>query len=387
MWRRQIYLDAGAATPLDRRVARAMSRARRWFANPASLHAAGVAAGRALTDARRRVAKQLSASPDEIVFVPSATAANNLALIGLWSGVGALDNVEIISSPIEHRSVLGPLRELERRGAKLVWLQPESSWRITPKNLRAALRPATRLVSLAYANSETGVVEDLSALARVLREWRRAQGTPYPYFHSDTAPAARFLPLNPRALGLDLLSLSGRKIYGPAQGALWVRRGLALSPLVTGGGQEAGLWAGTEDVPAALGLAAALEVVERERDKEVARLRALRGCFLSGLSKIFPDAVFNGSLEHGLPHCLNISFPGAEAEAIVLGLDAVGVAVSTGSACLLREREGSYVIEALRGAAAARSAVRFTLDRHTTKRQLDYVLRVLPEIIHRARFD
>ncbi len=387
MFRRLIYLDTAAATPLDRSVWRAMSRARWRFANPASWHRQGVAAAAMLADARRRVARQLMARPQEILFLPSATAANNLVVRGIIPPSREAAEFHFVSTQLEHSSVREPLLRLAFAGARVTWLPTDAFGRVAPAALADALTSKTVLVSIGYANSETGVIQDLSSLARVIREYRETHRLRWPYFHTDAAQATRFLPLNMAALGVDLLTISGRKIYGPAVGVLFARRDARLTPIIVGGGQEDGRWAGTEDLPAIAGLATALELVSRRRGAEGRRLSALRNYFFTRLRAIFPELELNGSLENSLPHCLNVSFPGADAEYVVLALDAASVAVSAGSACALSSRDHSYVIEHLRGATAARSAVRFTLDRQTTRRQLDYVLRILPPIIHRARFD
>lgn len=387
-----IYLDTAAATPLDPRVRLALQPYfSKFFANPTSLHAPGVAARQAVETARAKVAKILSVLPVEIIFTGGGTEANNLAIFG----VAGIENGHIITSVIEHASILEPCRALERAGAAVTYLPVRSDGLIEPTALAKTLRPETILVSIGYANNEIGVIQPIRELAKIIRRFKKAanfklKADSYPYFHTDACQAARFLDCRGPTLGVDLLTLNSGKIYGPrGAGCLYVRRGLKLAPRQFGGGQEHGRRSGTENVPAIVGFAAALELCAKLREKETARLVKWRDYFtkklltLSGGNSSRQTIVLNGSASARLPNNINASFPGADGEFVVLSLDAAGVAASTGSACSATEKRESSVVAALGGDAAG--AVRFTLGRETTKADLDYVLKILPDILSRAQ--
>ncbi|MEK7610675.1 MAG: cysteine desulfurase family protein [Patescibacteria group bacterium] len=380
----KIYLDTAAATPVDPRVLAAMKPF--WsgqFGNPSSIHSWGVEAAAAVATARRQAADFLAAHPDEIIFTSGATEANNLVLAGVMKS--AATDSELIVSAIEHPSVLEPARALI--GSKLIILPVNSVGLVDGKNLAAALTSATRLVSVILANHEIGVVQRWAEIAKVIRRWRRDQHSPWPLLHTDASQAARTIELRVEKLGVDLLTLGGGKIYGPKGiGLLYCRRGVQLAPAAAGGGQEAGRRAGTENVPAIVGLGRALELAASAAAGETKKLTKLRDYFIAGLLRLVPDTHLNGSPAERLPHNVNVSFVGTEAEQVVIELDARGIAASAGSACTDPRQDGSYVIMALgRSVEVARAAVRFSLDRGTTRADLDCVLKVLPSIIKKIR--
>lgn len=386
---KQIYLDTAAATPLDGGVRQAMVKYFSTdFGNPSSLHRPGVTAKLAVEEAREKAAMSLAAHPDEIIFTGGGTEANNLAILGL---TGQAQRGHIITSVIEHASVLEPCRALEREGWLVTYLPVEPDGLINPKFLVKALRPDTVLVSVAYANNEIGVIQPIREIAKVIRHFKKLQAdklqvNSYPFFHTDACQTPRFLDLDVRRLGVDLMTINSGKIYGPkGVGCLYVRRGLRLAPLQVGGGQERGLRSGTENVAGIVGFAAALELCGKLREKESVKLTKLRDYFIDRLLK-FGDVTLNGSLIARLPNNVNVSFVGADSEYLVLNLDALGVAASSGSACSVHTEDSSYVIKALGDSKEqARGAVRFTLGRDTTKEDLNYVLKILPGILERAR--
>lgn len=368
--------------------------------NPSSIHAAGVKAARAFGEARRAAARVLAAAADEIVFTSGGTEANNLAIFGTarhqMSHGHSVSKIHVITSVIEHASILEPCRQLEREGSIVTYLPVNRAGLINLKELDAALRPDTILVSIAYANNEIGVIQPLREIAKVIRHFRarhpvsNASDTGC-LFHTDACQAPRFLDCRAPTLGVDLMTLNGGKIYGPeGVGCLYIRRGVRLQPILYGGGQERGFRSGTENVPAIVGFAAALKRCAERREKESARFAKLRDYFIKKLLAL-PGATLNGSAVRRLPNNANINFAGADGEAVVLGLDAAGVLASSGSACSAHEKPPSrlgggpvsHVIAAL--GKQAENAVRFTLGRETKKADLDYVLKVLPDILERAR--
>lgn len=372
---KHIYIDTAAATPLDKRVERAMRPyLGRYFANPSSIHAEGVAAAKAVSVAREQVAKSLAAHADEIIFTSGGTEANNLALMGLVQ----IKPVHIITTKIEHASVLEPFKQLEKRGVEVTYLPVNQDGLLDPKVLAAAIKPETKLISIGYVNSEIGVMQPITEIAKVIRKFRQENKTLFPYLHLDACQAPRFLELNVEKLHADLLTLGSGKIYGPkGVGCLFVRRGVPLDPMLFGGGQEKGRRSGTENVPGIVGFAQALALAAREREKESKKLTALRDYFIAELLKI-PGTILNGSATNRIANNINISFKNIDAELLVLRLDAAGIACSTGSACSTHLKNESHVVAALGGdPARASSAIRFTLDRTTTKSDLKYVLKVI----------
>ncbi len=396
--KRRIYLDTAAATPLDLRVEREMEAYNRHnFANPASLHREGVTAARALAIARARVATCLGAHPDEIIFTSGGTEANNLAL-SLGHPVSKLPestwtlDVQVITTAIEHVSVLEPAKKL-----KAIFLPVDQVGLVDLKKLKASLTPDTKLVSIIYAHNEIGVIQPIKEIAKIIRHYRKNLGfrnsdfefdEKTPFFHLDACQAPRFLDINVKRLGVDLMTVNASKIYGPrGTGALYVRRGVKLQPQLIGGGQEADRRAGTENVAGAVGLAVALEICERERKQEVKKLSKLRDQLITGLLKI-EGVTLNGpglnSQTERLANNVNVSVAGLglEGEQLVIELDARGISCSTGAACSIPDHDDSHVIMALgKTEAEAKSAVRFTLGRETNLADIKYVLKSVSEVL------
>ncbi len=377
---RRIYLDTAAATPVDRRVARAMWRAGALVGNPASLHEEGVVAARALASARATVAACLDAQPEEIIFTSGGTESNNLALRGV-GGDGP-----IITTTIEHASVKLSAQELAARGTEVVCLGVDQNGLIDLAELARALRPSTKLISLIYAHHEFGVIQPVREVMKLVRDHRAKHGVMTPYVHLDASQAARHLDLSVARLGVDLMTLGAGKFYGPRGiGLLYVRRGVPVVAEQLGGGQELGRRSGTEPVALAVGLARALELARASRAGEAARLEKLGPIFAREVTSL-PGVELVAATAPRVPHILNFLVEGVLAEQLVLELDARGVAASTGSACAIRTAEESYAIMALgRSSEVAKTAIRFSLDRTTTARQLRAVSRQLAAVIGRLR--
>jgi cysteine desulfurase len=296
-----------------------------------------------------------------------------------------LNKSHIIVSAIEHASVLQPAKELEKRGEVALTVLPvDKDGVVDLKVLKESLRPETILVSIMFANNEIGTIQPIKEIAKILRDFRRERGlnkdhANYPYFHTDACQATRFFDLDTRKLGVDLMTINANKMYGPkGGGALYVRRGVKVAPLLYGGGQEGTLRSGTENVSGIVGLAKAFVLATKFRDKETKNLNKLRDYAIKKIQKEIPGTILNGSATNRLPNNLNFTFPGVDAEWLVLQLDAKGISCSTGSACSFNTKDESYVIMALgKTEADAKSSVRFSLGRETTKSDLDILIKYL----------
>jgi cysteine desulfurase len=348
-----IYLDNNATTPVLPAVWDAMRPfLTDVYGNPASAHQAGRRARRALEDAREVVAALLGARPDEVLFTSGATEANNLALFGL---AGAPPG-HLLAGPIEHPSVVEPLRQLERRGFTVDWLPVNAGGTVRAEALAQLLRPDTRLAAVMLANHETGAVQPVRAVVEALRGRAAC--------HCDAVQAVGKLPVRFDDLGVSTLALSAHKFHGPkGVGALLVRRGVQLAPQLHGGHQQRGRRPGTEPVALAVGLVAALEAARREHEARQERVRRLRQRFLGRLREAAAPVVLNGPESGGVPHTLNLSFPGCRAEALLMNLDLAGVCCSTGSACSSGSLLPSPVLRAM-GVPdeVLHSALRFSLS-------------------------
>ncbi|HLJ95825.1 MAG TPA: cysteine desulfurase family protein [Gemmataceae bacterium] len=372
----EIYLDHNATTPLLPAVWEAMRPFLiDTYGNPASAHGAGRRARRALEDAREDTAARLGADPGEVVFTSGATEANNLALFGSAGQAGG----HVIASPIEHPSVLEPIRQLVRRGFSVDWLPVDASGIVSGDALPELLRPETRLVSVMLANNETGAVQPVAQLA--------AQLLPGVVFHCDAAQAVGKLPVHFHALGVTTLALSAHKFHGPKGiGALLVHRDAPLTPQLFGGHQQQGRRPGTEVVALAVGLARALELAQQEHRARQEHVLSLRRLFLESLRATASPVVLNGPTEGGLPYTLNLSFPGCRADALLMNLDLAGVACSTGSACSSGSLLPSPVLQAM-GVPdeVLHSAMRFSLSSLLTEEEVREAARRIAAVVNRLR--
>lgn len=375
-----IYLDYSATTPVDERVLQAMLP---WlserFGNPASRsHAWGWDAEEAVERARAQVAGLIHADPREIVWTSGATESDNLAIKGV-AHFHAARGRHIVTVRTEHKAVLDPCLELERQGFDVTWLDVDANGLVSPDALAAVLRPDTILVSVMLVNNEIGVIQDIAALAALCRE----RGI---LFHTDAAQATGKLPIDVQALGVDLMSLSAHKTYGPKGiGALYVRRKprVRLEAQIHGGGHERGLRSGTLPTHQIVGMGAAFALAGDSMDEEIPRIRALRDRLWDGLRDL-PDVYLNGDPDRRVAHTLNLSVAYVEGEALLMSVPEL--AVSSGSACTSASLEPSHVLRALgRSDTLAHSSLRLTLGRFTTQDEVDRAVRLLRTQIARLR--
>ncbi len=377
----RVYLDHNATTPLAPEALAAMTPYLTGrFGNPSSLHAWGQEARQALERARTAVARALGAADkDTIVFTAGGTEADNLALLGVGAAQQARGR-HIIISAVEHHAVLQAAVHLARLGFEVTRLPVDAQGLLDPDEVRGAIRSDTILVSLMHGNNETGVLFPIARVGRICRE----HGVT---FHTDAVQSFGKLPLDVEALHVDLLSLSGHKIHGPkGMGALFIRRGTEMHPLIHGGTQERSRRAGTENVAAAVGLARAIELMLQGQEGAAKRLADLRDRLELGLMAALPGVLRNGHPTERLPHTANLAFTRVEAESLIVALDLCGIGVSSGAACSSGSLEPSHVLAAM-GLPRERvdGSVRFSLGRWTTAEEIDHVLEALPPIVERMR--
>jgi cysteine desulfurase len=368
-----IYLDNNATTPIDPRVRDAMLPfLGESFGNPSSPHAAGRAARDAMEKARAQVAAMLGASADSIVFTGGGTESITTAIRGALAAQP--EKRHIVTSSIEHSATKNLCRQLEREGFEVTWLRVDAGGRPDLAQYEAALRDDTALVSVIWANNETGVIFPVEEMARLADERRIV-------FHVDAVQAAGKVPIDLSRVPVHLLSLAAHKFHGPkGVGALFVRSGLGLPPLLRGGGQESGRRAGTENVPGIVGLGVAAELAMLALPVEMPRVAALRDEFEAGVRSRFPDARFHGDPAHRLANTTNFALPGRDAQGLLAGLDRLGVACSIGSACTSGEVDASHVLRAMGvGDEEARSSLRFSFSRMNTEAEVPVALESLQQ--------
>ena len=375
-----IYLDYAAATPVDPKVAQAMQPyVTDNFYNPSATYSAARAVQKVLAASRSAVAHWLGARSSEIIFTAGGTEANNLAIHGVMR---QFPGANIVVSAIEHDSVLRPARSYDCRE---VAVKPDG--RLDLDDLRHKIDADTVLVSVMYANNEIGTVQPIREIAKIIaEECSRRRKTAAPskplYLHTDACQAANYLDLHVARLGVSLMTINGGKIYGPKQsGALYVKAGLKLRPLVEGGGQERGLRSGTENMPAIVGLAAALGLAQTNRHQEARRLQALQLKFFELLEQAIPQAVINGSRRYRLPNNVHITIPGQDNERLLIQLDEVGIMAAAGSACSASQEMSSHVLRALGFSDNnAQASLRFTMGRPTNAAAIQAVVKTLARL-------
>jgi len=375
----RIYLDHNAGAPLRPEARTAMLAVLGSPGNPSSAHREGARARSLLEEARAAVAALVGARPAEVVLTSGATEANNLALRGVLAAAGR--EAGLVVSAIEHASVLETARHLGSAGARVTIVPVDGEGRVDAVGVVAACDAGTALVSVGLANGEVGTLAPVGAIAAALR----TRGI---VVHTDAAQAAGRLPVDVTALGVDLLSLSSYKLGGPAgAGALWVRRGTRVQPIVTGGPQERGLRAGTENLAAIVGFAAAARAAAAEMEAAGARMAALTDRLWQGIRARVPDVIRHGPASGPrLPNTLNIGIPGCAGESLLVLLDLAGVAASLGSACAAGAAEPSHVLRAMGlGDEAARSGLRLSLGPGTSEAEIDVVIDLLPRLVREMR--
>ena len=375
-----IYLDHGATTPVHPEVLEAMMPFfRGHFGNPSSLHGFGREGKAAVEEARWRTAALIGAEPDEIVFTSGGTEGDNLAVLGAALARGNPGD-HVITTAVEHHAVLDACRGLEGRGFSVTILPVDARGRLDPETLRAALTDRTVLVSVMFGNNEIGTLQPVDEIGPLLRD----RGI---LFHTDAVQAVGKVPVDAGRLPVDLLTLSGHQIYGPkGVGALYIRRGTAVAPLFHGGKQEKGLRPGTESVPGIAGLGKACEIARRELLPQGEHLGELRYYLASRIEEEIDGCRRNGSDGESLPHILNVSFRGIEAEKILVEMDRRGIALSAGSACTAGTVVISHVMEALGVPREwAAGSIRFSLGRENTVAEMDAVVGALQEVMVKLR--
>lgn len=376
----RIYFDHSATTPVDERVVVAMNEAMlEEFGNPSSIHSFGQRAKAVLDKARGQVARLLNAAPDEIYFTSGGTEADNIALIGTALHQRARGG-HIVISDIEHAAVRASALELERQGFSVSRVKPDRLGQITPDAVRECMRPDTILVSVMHCNNEFGTINDIAAISKVAHSYGAL-------FHTDAVQSFGKIPIDTQTMNIDLLSLSGHKIYGPKGiGALFIRKGVRVIPRQFGGHQESGIRPGTENVGGIVGLGRAAEICSKEMSSEGERLTGLRNELLCRIEEELDGVTLNGHPEKRLPGNLNLTFHGVEGEAFLIALDMEGIAVSTGSACSSGSAQPSQALLALGlSPEEANSTIRFSLGRSNTDQDIAYAAKIIVDAVRRLR--
>ncbi|MDQ7843228.1 MAG: cysteine desulfurase family protein [Armatimonadota bacterium] len=380
---REIYLDNAATTRPHPAVVEAMTQALTGeYGNPSSLHGKGLAAERLVRRAREAVAQTLGVAPEEIVFTSGGTESNSLAIRGLVTTLGP--HRHLVTTAVEHSSVLVPVRRLAEEGHAVTTVPVDGAGRVSVERIAAALRPETVLVSVMAVNNELGTIQPIEEIGRLLRS-RTTRGRPV-YLHVDAVQAWGKIPLRPREWGVDLVTLSAHKVHGPkGVGALYVRRGLRLTPLLGGGDQEGGVRPGTENVPGIVGMGAAASLLLAHLEEGARRMTELRNRLRRAVEQL-PDVRVNTPEEGAAPHILNVSFRGVRGETLLHRLEMAGVFVSTGSACHARDPHPSHVLQAIGlTPEESRSALRFSLSPFTTVEEIDDAAAAVAEALRDLR--
>lgn len=377
---RRVYLDHSATTPVRAEVlAVMMPYFSAAFGNASSIHRWGREGRLGVDLGRERVAHLIGAEAREIIFTSGGTEADNLAVRGVAHAYRSKGN-HIVTSKIEHHAVLHTCEVLEKEGFQVTYVGCDRYGMVDPKEVRAAITPQTILISVMHGQNEVGTIEPVAEIGKIAKE----KGI---LFHTDAVQSGGKLPININDLNVDLLTLSGHKMYGPkGVGALYLRKGTRVAPLATGGAHERGLRAGTENVTGIVGFGEACYLAEKELPEESARLTALRDRMINGILTSVPDSILNGHPTMRLPHNVNISVKYVEGESMLLNLDLLGIGASSGSACTSGSLEPSHVLLAM-GLTheVSHGSLRMTLGRSTTEADVDYVVKTLPPIVKRLR--
>jgi cysteine desulfurase len=372
-----VYLDNSSTTRPDPQVIRAVNTVLEHdFGNPSSLHRLGAKAERLLDESRERVAGMINAEPSEVYFTSGGTEANNWAIAGTAASFGK--ERHMVSTTVEHPSVISLLDHLHEEGWEITLVGVDGEGRVDPQDIMDAVTEETALVSVMFVQNEIGTIQDCREIGRRLL----GLGPRRPRFHVDAVQGFARLPIDVKDWGVDLLSMSAHKIHGiKGAGALYIRKGVRLKPLVFGGGQESGLRSGTENMPGIVGFGEACRVWSEDREEVMSRLASFRKRLITGIKSAFPDAVLHGPLEEGVaPHICHFSFPGFKGESILHALEARNVFVSTGSACSSHKAKPSPVVMALgRSEAEALSSIRFSMSRNTTEEDIDRAIEAVAE--------
>ena len=399
----KIYFDHSATTPIDKKVFEAMlPYFINDFGNPSSLHGFGQQAVAGVDKARQIMADLLNCESNELIFTSGATESDNLAIFGAYKAVyKKTDKLHIITSEIEHPAVLEPVKELEKEGVKVTYLPTKQNGTIDILKLKSVIQDNTFMVSIMYVNSEVGSVQPIREIGKIIKKineerfknWQKkgakfGKKKPLPtLFHTDATQAVNFLDCNTKYLHVDLMSISGHKIYGPkGVGSLFVKKGTLIDSVQLGGHHENNLRSGTLNVPGIVGLGQAMVLVEKNKDKNNKKIKKMREKLVEGILRDIPDVILNTDINNATPAHAHFTFSGVEGEAILISLDLAGIAVSTGSACASGDLKPSYVLVAM-GVKheLAHNSIRFTLGKDNTDDDIKSVLKILPGIVKKLR--
>jgi cysteine desulfurase len=379
---KRIYMDHAGTTPMRKEVLEAMlPYLTERFGNASTIYSYGREAKTALEDSREKVAGLIGADARELFFTAGGTESDNWALRGIAAANGDRGN-HIITSSIEHHAVLHTCQDLEKQGYKVTYLPVDKFGLVDPEHVNNAITDETILVSIMHANNEIGTIEPIAEISKVIKQKRKNI-----YFHTDAVQTVGKIPVNVNDLGVDLLSISSHKIYGPkGVGALYIRKGTKIKPFITGGAQESQRRAGTENVPGIVGFGKAAELIGKELEKEHERLSKLRDKLIHGIMEKIPHVRLNGHPTRRLPHNVNLCFEFIEGESLLLNLDMKGICASSGSACTSGSLEPSHVLLAIGlPHEIAHGSLRLTLGRDNTEEDVNYILEILPDIVSKLR--
>jgi cysteine desulfurase len=393
----RVFLDYASTTPVDKRVLKAMKPYFRVnFGNPSAFYKEGVEAENAVENAREKIATIAGVKPHEIIFTGSGTESDNLALFGIINGIQKDDNkifdfwrdkkMHIITSEIEHPAVLESCKEMEKIGLVDVDYMPVSeSGKINTSKIKKYLRPETILISVILANNEIGTIQSIRDISREIKKYKNEMGRRFdelPFLHTDASQAPMYLDIHLDRLGAHMITLDSSKIYGPkGVGCLIKKSYVPMKSITFGGGQEFGVRPGTENVPSIIGFARAFEIANEEREKNYEKVSELQKYFVRQLEEKIPEAKINGTLKSRIPNNINICIPGLNSEFAVIQLDEKGIACSAMTACKSTSEEAkSYVVNAL-GEDCGTSSLRFSFDKNTKKKEIDYVIEKISDII------
>lgn len=380
---KRIYLDNASTTPIDAKVLSAMlPYLKDMVGNPSSLHYEGRLAKSAIEKSRAEIAEIIGAKPSEIIFTSGGTESDNLAILGI-ARANQNKGKHIIVSCIEHKAILNSCKKLASEGFEITYIDVDSNGLVSLEQLQSSIKPTTILVSVMYANNEIGTIQPINQIAKIIKDSMVST----PVFHSDACQAAGSLLIDINKLGVDALTISSSKIYGPKGiGCLYISDKCRIEPITFGGDQERYIRPGTENVAAIVGFAKALSIAEDKRQSESLRLQKLRDYFLSKILKNITDVSVNGDMDNRLPNNINVSIKGVEGESLVLLLDNEGVACSTGSACSSTDLNPSHVLMQISTPLElAHCSVRFTLGRYTSEKDLDNTITILAECVKKIR--
>ena len=391
---KKVYLDYAATTPVHKKVKKAMEPYfSDNFANPATLHQFGQDAKIGLDKARKRVANFIGAKSKEVIFTSGGSESDNLALKGVFFKLTQNKDFtpHIITSAIEHSAIINTCNFLKKRGAKVSYIKPDKNGLINPDDIKKEINKNTTIVSIMHANNEVGTIEPIKEIGKIIanvKKNRQVNNNDTPiYFHTDAVQTLGHIPINIDDLGVDMLTLSAHKLYGPkGVGVLFVREGVELEPLIHAGEQERERRGSTHNTPGIIGLAKAIDIADSEMKEEKERLINLRNYFLQEIKNSIKRVQLNGHPNKRLPNNLNVTIKGVEGEALLMSLDEAGIAVSTGSACSSTRLIPSHVLMAMgMSHLRAHSSIRFSMGKYTKKKDIDYVVKQLKPIVKRLR--